>query len=91
MDLGLRQIPQPIRRANDFDVSKLVAQREGFDLLPEMGFKPTNKYLPPRAKRDAAATAAAPKPVVAAIKPKSTEAGSVSAKFFAWADRVLSN
>ena len=79
------------------DVSKLVAQREGFDLLPEMGFKPTNKYLPPRAKRDATAVkrdataAAISKPVVATIKPTSTEAGSVSAKFFAWADRVLSD
>jgi sulfite dehydrogenase (quinone) subunit SoeB len=73
----------------DSDVSKLVGKREGFDLLPEMGFKPTNKYLPPRVKRDATA-ASAPKPVTAAIKPTTAEAGSVSAKFFAWADRVLS-
>jgi Fe-S-cluster-containing dehydrogenase component len=70
------------------DVSKLVAQREGFDLLPEMGFKPTNKYLPPRTKRGQAASAP---PTAAAIKPKNAEAGSMSAKFFAWADRVLSN
>ena len=45
-----------------------MAEREGFDLLPEMGFKPTNKYLPPRVKRDA--TVAAPvKPVAQSIKP----------------------
>jgi len=30
------------------DVSKLVAARGGYDLMPEMGYRPTNKYLPPR-------------------------------------------
>jgi Fe-S-cluster-containing dehydrogenase component len=30
------------------DVSRLVAARGGFDLMPEMGTKPVNKYLPPR-------------------------------------------
>ncbi|NRB16599.1 MAG: 4Fe-4S dicluster domain-containing protein [Rhodobacteraceae bacterium] len=34
----------------DSDVSKLVAERGGFDLMPEMGTKPVNKYLPPRPK-----------------------------------------
>lgn len=34
------------------DVSRLVADRGGFDLLPEMGYQPTNKYLPPRKRRD---------------------------------------
>lgn len=29
-------------------VSQLVAERGGFDLMPELGYKPTNKYLPPR-------------------------------------------
>ena len=29
-------------------VSKKVADRGGFDLLPEFGYKPVNKYLPPR-------------------------------------------
>lgn len=29
-------------------VSKLVVERNGFDLMPEQGTKPTNKYLPPR-------------------------------------------
>ena len=31
---------------------KLVAERGGFDLLPEFGYKPVNKYLPPRSRRD---------------------------------------
>ena len=34
----------------DSDVSKLVAERGGFDLMPEQGTKPVNKYLPPRPK-----------------------------------------
>lgn len=32
----------------DSEVSKLVAKREGYDLMPEQGTKPVNKYLPPR-------------------------------------------
>ena len=32
-------------------VSQLVAERGGYDLLPEMGYKPVNKYLPPRSAR----------------------------------------
>jgi Fe-S-cluster-containing dehydrogenase component len=33
------------------EVSKLVAARNGVDLMPELGYKPTNKYLPPRPRR----------------------------------------
>ncbi len=32
----------------DSEVSQLVAERGGFDLMPELGTKPVNKYLPPR-------------------------------------------
>ncbi|MGP1394646.1 MAG: 4Fe-4S dicluster domain-containing protein [Inquilinaceae bacterium] len=32
----------------DSAVSRLVADREGVDLMPEMGYRPVNKYLPPR-------------------------------------------
>ena len=35
------------------EVSRLVAQREGYDLMPELGYRPTNKYLPPRPRADA--------------------------------------
>jgi Fe-S-cluster-containing dehydrogenase component len=34
-------------------VSKLVAERGGYDLMPETGYKPVNKYLPPRPRKDA--------------------------------------
>src|SRR3546814_7493308 len=30
------------------DISKMVAERGGYDLMPEMGYRPVNKYLPPR-------------------------------------------
>ena len=33
------------------EVSKLVAARGGVDLMPELGYQPTNKYLPPRPRR----------------------------------------
>jgi Fe-S-cluster-containing dehydrogenase component len=33
------------------DVSKLVAARGGVDLMPELGYRPTNQYLPPRPRR----------------------------------------
>ena len=34
-------------------VSRLVASRDGYELLPEQGCKPVNRYLPPRAKAGA--------------------------------------
>jgi Fe-S-cluster-containing dehydrogenase component len=62
-------------------VSALVAERGGFDLLPELGYRPVNKYLPPRPRRDAHAAEfrALPKPD-----------GSAFDRLFAWADRLLS-
>ena len=63
------------------DVSLLVKERGGYDLLPEMGYKPTNKYLPPRARRNTpqAHIEALPKPN-----------GSPMEKLFLWADNLLS-
>ena len=65
-------------------VSRLVAEREGFDLLPEFGYKPVNKYLPPRARKDHAA------PGAARELPVSAAPGSNSDRFFAWVDKTLS-
>jgi len=36
----------------DSRVSALVAERGGYDLMPKMGYKPTNKYLPPRPRAE---------------------------------------
>ena len=35
----------------DSEVSKLVAERGGVALMPELGYKPVNRYLPPRPRR----------------------------------------
>jgi sulfite dehydrogenase (quinone) subunit SoeB len=45
--------PAHARMFGDFDdphseVSKVVREREGYMLLPELGYNPTNHYLPPR-------------------------------------------
>ena len=32
-------------------VSLLVKERGGVDLMPELGYRPTNKYLPPRDRK----------------------------------------
>ena len=63
-------------------VSKLVAAREGMDLMPELGYKPVNKYLPPRPRRAAPAVTAATEEEVldrAKLPP-----------VLRWLDRVLS-
>lgn len=65
-------------------VSRLVKERGGFDLMPEMGYRPVNKYLPPRARRDqttAVGTGTSSAPV---------RTGSSLERLFAFADRVLS-
>ena len=51
----VRTCPTSARHFGDFadpesNVSLLVAERGGYDLMPDMGTKPTNKYLPPRKK-----------------------------------------
>jgi Fe-S-cluster-containing dehydrogenase component len=61
-------------------VSKLVAERGGYDLMPETGYKPVNKYLPPRERKSAA-----PQPLEPLVGN-----GSLADRFFRWADRVLS-
>ena len=63
------------------DVSLLVKERGGYDLLPEMGYKPTNKYLPPRERRNT------PQAHIEKL-PKSD--GSTMEKLFLWADKLLS-
>ena len=50
-----------------------------------MGYKPVNKYLPPRAKRDAMSA----ETYRTAETPKSAP-GTASARFFSWVNSVLS-
>ena len=61
----VRTCPTNARHFGDFadpdsKVSKLVAERGGYDLMPDMGTKPTNKYLPPRKKGPGEASPLAP-------------------------------
>ena len=60
------------------DISKLVAEREGVALMPELGYQPVNRYLPPRPRRtgDDATTDDAPR----------AEAGNLAQR---WLNRVL--
>ena len=51
----VRTCPSNARHFGDFadpdsNVSRLSAERGGMDLMPELGTKPVNKYLPPRPK-----------------------------------------
>lgn len=63
----------------DSDVSQLVAAREGFDLMPEQGTQPVNKYLPPR-ERDSLDM-----PDLASLCDPAPEATG----FLGWLDRAL--
>jgi sulfite dehydrogenase (quinone) subunit SoeB len=58
-------------------VSRLVAERGGFDLMPEQGTRPVNKYLPPRARRTGS-------PRSRRCSTRSRRAG-----FLGWLDRTL--
>jgi Fe-S-cluster-containing dehydrogenase component len=64
----------------DSPVSRLVSERGGIDLMPELGYRPTNKYLPPRPRNGGAAGSPVP-----ALEPASPAGG-----FLGWVDRMLS-
>ena len=59
-------------------VSRLVEERGGYDLMPEMGYRPTNKYLPPRPRAQRAT-------------PEARPAATPEGKFLAWVDRLFSH
>lgn len=61
----------------DSAVSRLVAERGGVDLMPELGYRPVNKYLPPR-----------PRPVADAAPMAAAEPSPGGV--LGWLDRVLS-
>lgn len=60
----------------DSNVSRLTAERGGVDLMPELGYRPVNKYLPPRPRAQAP---------VAASTDQEEPAGLLR-----WVDRLLS-
>ena len=75
------------------EVSVLVAERGGYDLLPELGFEPVNKYLPPRPKR--AGRIGGLRALPPAVAPEATGAGEATDSDEAggllhWIDTMLS-
>lgn len=66
-------------------VSELVKSRGGFELLPQMDYKPVNRYLPPRARRDQAGGVEA-----APLETVGKGDGSLAERVFSWIDEVLS-
>ena len=69
----------------DSAVSRLVSERGGYDLLPELGYKPVNKYLPPRQRPGAPPRTEPPRD----LQPVGQGDGSLLDSFFAWVDRAL--
>jgi hypothetical protein len=64
-------------------VSDLVAARGGMDLMPELGYRPVNKYLPPRRSR----MAPAPLTELAVAAGADSDGGN---RLLRWVDRLLS-
>jgi Fe-S-cluster-containing dehydrogenase component len=58
-------------------VSKLVAEREGFGMLPELGYKPVNRYLPKRS---------APQVVAAETRPA---VPSLTERLAGWVNKLV--
>jgi Fe-S-cluster-containing dehydrogenase component len=82
----VRTCPSGARHFGDLgdensDVSKLVAERGGFDLMPEQGTKPVNQYLPPRPK-DAL-------PEFDVLAPFLAPIAEEPAGFLGWLDKTL--
>ncbi|MBV5264387.1 4Fe-4S dicluster domain-containing protein [Pinisolibacter aquiterrae] len=76
--------PSKARHFGDFadpnsTVSKLTAERGGYDPMPEKGYRPTSKYLPPRPGRRGAAPAAT----------AATASLEGAGRFLKWVDRIL--
>ena len=67
----------------DSAVSRLVAERGGYDLMPELGYAPVNKYLPPRPRR------CGPKPAPEPRLPEKVDFSTAS-PLLRWMDRILS-
>lgn len=66
----------------DSGVSKLVASRNGYDLMPEQGCSPTNKYLPPRRRNGNQETSK--------VGNLDEEVSSAESAILKWIDLVLS-
>jgi Fe-S-cluster-containing dehydrogenase component len=66
----------------DSSVSRMVAERGGVELMPELGYKPVNRYLPPRPKKTGCGSGKS-----AALEPAFDPAAMHPA--LRWLDRIL--
>ncbi len=64
----------------DSAVSHLVAERGGMELMPELGYRPVNRYLPPRRK---------PAAVTQAAADTAPAVGGIGNALLRWVDRAL--
>ena len=71
----------------DSDVSKLVRSREGYDLMPEQGTRPVNKYLPPRPRKAEPEAHQLEAPRMLKHKDDSSDGAGLIAR---WVDKILS-
>ena len=65
-------------------VSKLVAERGGVALMPELGYAPVNRYLPPRPRR-----AGCGEPAAASAGEETLDTSRLP-PLLRWMDKVLS-
>ena len=82
----VRTCPAGARHFGDFadpesNVSKLVAERGGIELMPEQGTAPVNRYLPPRPKDEA--------PDFDVLSPYLEPIDEEPSGFLGWLDRTL--
>jgi len=66
------------------DISKLVSRRDGYELMPEMNYKPVNRYLPPRPRKVSIGDTGATAQIRA---PGDDQPGEGT--FIGWLDKVL--
>ena len=68
------------------EVSQLVAERGGQELMPELGYQPVNRYLPPRPRKKDQGQSG----VGSSLSHLWGASRNGNNKFFHWLDRVLS-
>ena len=73
----------------DSAVSQLVEKRYNSELMADLGYEPTNRYLTPRPRRNRADSTGTSHGVFPKIKPD--ESGSTLHPFLRWVDRMLSD
>jgi len=72
----------------DSDISKLVEKRDGYSLMPELGYKPVNQYLPPRPRKFSVGDTGAAASVDVAID--GDDDSDTGSSFLNWLDKALS-